>query len=94
MVAYHYDSYINKVSSDCLTENDVQNLAFLCEGIKPARRELLRNARELFVELQGRDLLNERNMNLLSGWLEELNLLDALRPLREYSEKNLQNLAF
>lgn len=75
---------------ECLTENDVQNLAFLCEGIKPARRELLRNSRELFVELQGRDLLNEHNVSVLSSWLEELNLLDALRPLREYSEKNLQ----
>lgn len=74
-----------------LTENDVQNLAFLCEGIKPAGRELLRNARELFVELQGRDLLNERNVSVLSGWLERLNLLDALRPLREYSEKFLKN---
>lgn len=76
-----------------LTENDVQNLAFLCEGIKPARRELLRNARELFVELQGRDLLNERNVNVLSGWLERLNLLDALRPLRVYSEKFLKSIS-
>lgn len=75
-----------------LTENDVQNLAFLCEGIKPARRELLRNARELFVELQGRDLLNERNVGVLSGWLEGLNLLDAMRPLKEYSDKFLQGI--
>lgn len=75
---------------ECLTEQNVQDLAFLCEDIKPARRELLRNARELFVELQGHDLLNERNVKVLIGWLDELRLLEASKYLKDYGQKYLQ----
>ncbi|XP_071852129.1 uncharacterized protein [Apostichopus japonicus] len=70
--------------SEVLTKENVQDLAFLCEDISPARRELITNARELFAALQGHDLLNERKVNVLIDWLDELRLLEASTLLKEY----------
>ncbi|PIK57143.1 hypothetical protein BSL78_05963 [Apostichopus japonicus] len=70
--------------SEVLTNENVQDLAFLCEDISPARRELITNARELFAALQGHDLLSERKVNILIDWLDELRLLEASKLLKEY----------
>ncbi|PIK61121.1 hypothetical protein BSL78_01946 [Apostichopus japonicus] len=75
--------------SDVLTEQNVQDLAFLCEDISPARRELITNARELFAALQGHDLLNERKVNVLIDWLDELRLLEASNLLKNYRKTHL-----
>ncbi|XP_071853701.1 uncharacterized protein [Apostichopus japonicus] len=75
--------------SDVLTEKNVQDLAFLCEDISPARRELITNARELFAALQGHDLLNEQKVNVLIDWLDELRLLEASYLLKNYRETHL-----
>ncbi|XP_071853708.1 uncharacterized protein [Apostichopus japonicus] len=76
--------------SDVLTEKNVQDLAFLCEDISPARRELITNARELFAALQGHDLLNERKVNVLIDWLDELRLLEASNMLKNYRKTHLR----
>ncbi|PIK51068.1 hypothetical protein BSL78_12061 [Apostichopus japonicus] len=70
--------------SEVLTKENVQDLAFLCEDISPARRELITNARELFAALQGYDLLSERKVNILIDWLDELRLSEASKLLKEY----------
>ncbi|XP_071853705.1 uncharacterized protein [Apostichopus japonicus] len=75
--------------SEVLTEENVQDLAFLCEDISPARRELITNARELFAALQGHDLLNERKVNVLIDWLDELRLLEASNLLKNYRKTHL-----
>ncbi|XP_071853735.1 uncharacterized protein [Apostichopus japonicus] len=75
--------------SEVLTEENVQDLAFLCEDISPARRELITNARELFAALQGHDLLNERKVNVLIDWLDELRLLEASNLLKKYRKTHL-----
>ncbi|XP_071853246.1 uncharacterized protein [Apostichopus japonicus] len=75
--------------SDVLTEKNVQDLAFLCGHISPARRELITNARELFDALQGHDLLNERKVNVLIDWLDELRLLEASYLLKNYRKTHL-----
>ncbi|XP_071853702.1 uncharacterized protein [Apostichopus japonicus] len=75
--------------SDVLTEKNVQDLAFLCEDISPARRELITNARELFAALQGHELLNEQKVNVLIDWLDELRLLEASNLLKNYRKTHL-----
>ncbi|PIK57151.1 hypothetical protein BSL78_05971 [Apostichopus japonicus] len=75
--------------SEVLTEKNVQDLAFLCEDISPARRELITTARELFAALQGHDLLNERKVNVLIDWLDELRLLKASNLLKNYRKTHL-----
>ncbi|XP_071850468.1 uncharacterized protein [Apostichopus japonicus] len=75
--------------SEVLTEKNVQDLAFLCKDISPARRELITNARELFTALQGHDLLNERKVNVLIDWLDELRLLEASNLLKNYRKTHL-----
>ncbi|XP_071853697.1 uncharacterized protein [Apostichopus japonicus] len=75
--------------SDVLTERNVQDLAFLCEDISPARRELITNARELFATLQGHSLLKEQNVNVLIDWLDELRLLEASNLLKNYRKTHL-----
>ncbi|XP_071852128.1 uncharacterized protein [Apostichopus japonicus] len=70
--------------SKVLTKENVQDLAFLCEDISPARREQITNARELFAALQSNDLLSERKVNVLIDWLDELRLSEASKLLKEY----------
>ncbi|XP_071853725.1 uncharacterized protein [Apostichopus japonicus] len=59
------------------------------KDISPARRELITNARELFAALQGHDLLNERKVNVLIDWLDELRLLEASNLLKNYRKTHL-----
>lgn len=73
-----------------LTEANVKDLAFLCNDIKPARTETLTNARDLFAELQGHGLLNDRQVDVLLNWLEELRLIEASKHVKECRQKYLE----
>lgn len=72
-----------------LTETNVKDLAFLCNDIRPARAATLTNARDLFSELQGHGLLNDRDVDVLINWLEELRLNEASKHVKEYRKKYL-----
>ncbi|XP_071853715.1 uncharacterized protein [Apostichopus japonicus] len=75
--------------SEVLTKKNVQNLAFLCEDISRARRELITNAMELFADLQGHGLLNEQKVNVLIDWLDKLRLVEASNLLKNYRKTHL-----
>ncbi|KAJ8050880.1 hypothetical protein HOLleu_04251 [Holothuria leucospilota] len=73
-----------------LKHENVQQLAFLCEHISPNRRRELKDAMDLFDQLQEHAVLHEKNVNILIDWLDELQLEEASRPLKTYRRVYLE----
>ncbi|KAJ8050993.1 hypothetical protein HOLleu_04394 [Holothuria leucospilota] len=73
-----------------LTHENVQQLAFLCEHISPNRRRELKDAMDLFDQLQEHGVFNKKNVNILIDWLDELQLEEASSPLKTYRRVHLE----
>lgn len=76
--------------SKILTEKNVKDITFLCEDISPARKQLISTAGDLFVALQGLDLLHERKTDVLIDLLDNLQLEEASKLMKEYKMPHLQ----
>ncbi|XP_071852614.1 uncharacterized protein [Apostichopus japonicus] len=76
-----YTDTLQKVSN-VLTEKNVKDLGFLCDG--PSLVKGVTNANELFEVMQDQDLLSERKVNVLIDWLDELELSKASKFLKDY----------
>lgn len=74
-----------------LTDDDVQKLLALTPDLTLNTKT---NARNLFDALQDRKLLSEYQVELLIGWLDELQLSEASKCLKGYQCKHLQGMIF
>ncbi|KAJ8050832.1 hypothetical protein HOLleu_04180 [Holothuria leucospilota] len=75
--------------SNILTEQNVQDVTSEYDEINPDRKKSIKGAADLFSELQGHGLLNEKNVNDLASKLEELKLERAAQHLKKYQKEYL-----
>lgn len=70
--------------ADVLTQENVQDLAFVCEDIRPVERDTITNTGELFDALKYHNLLKDHKINTIVFWLDQLGLFQASAFLKEY----------
>lgn len=85
-----YQSTLNKISA-ILTEDNVRELSFLCDGAFPGTAENIRNASELLDVLQNQDFISEQDVNQLVDWLDELKIFNASKLLKNYRRLRLES---
>lgn len=78
-----YTDTLQKVSN-VLTEKNVKDLGFLCDD--PSLVKGVTNANKLFEVMQDQELLSERNVNVLIDWLDELEISNASKFLKDYNK--------
>lgn len=93
MVSKHSCSEFRKIIDEtftALSQKDVHDLAFICDKISAKERTHITSGRKLCEALQEHGVFNERKVNVLICWLDELRLFKASKILKEYRKTHLR----
>ncbi|XP_071853232.1 uncharacterized protein [Apostichopus japonicus] len=80
---------LDKVA-EVLTQENVQDLTFVCEDISPEERDTITNTGELFDALEYHNLLKDHKINAVIFWLDQLGLSQASEFLKEYRKTHVK----
>lgn len=86
LVSDEFKTILQQVAEK-LTNENVQNIAILCQHSTHNTQEEIKDGMDLFAKLQDLNLLNQDNTTFLVECLDSLQLTDASGPLKLYREK-------